>query len=148
MGQSADRRVPGTLTLIPGPTFCAATSRWAQAKVRSDSQIGFQHNSLKPICIALKVLSRRRNFHCSNNRIAPEFPHIKCSSEQFLWNQDRLGFDSGFRDVLIESRTFLKRKGLNRRRRKSASLYAGGESAKNFGGFLETELERIDPKQP
>jgi hypothetical protein len=71
-----------------------------------------QHNSLKPIGIA---------------PVAPEILHIKCSSEQFSWNQDRLGFDSGFRNVPIESQTFLKRKGLNRRRRKSASLYAMGE---------------------
>ena len=70
------------------------------------------------------------------------------SSEQFSWNQDRLGFASGFRNVPIESQTFLERKGLNRRRRKSASLYARGESAKNFGGFLKTQLERIHPKQP
>src|ERR1700761_8943614 len=70
------------------------------------------------------------------------------SSEQFSWNQDRLGFASGFCNVPIESQTFLERKGLNRRRRKSASLYARGKSAKNFGGFLKTELERIHPKQP
>src|SRR6516225_8228059 len=106
---------------IPGLTLC------------SDSGLGTSESKVR---------------HCSNNRIAPEFPHIKCSSEQFLWRQDRLGFDSGFRDVPIESQTFLKRKGLNRRRRKSTSLYARGESAKYFGGFLETELERIHPKQP
>ena len=36
----------------------------------------------------------------------------------------------------LRSRTFLQRKGLNRRRRKSASFYPRGEAAKNFGGFL------------
>jgi len=62
-------------------------------------------------------------------------------------NKDGFGFDFGLGNVSINPRPFLQRKRFHARRRKGAGLDPGSDLAKNVGGFLKAELERIHPEQ-